>query len=108
MGTRSSLRSAGFSLSLGFVLASQWAVQGFAAVSPKYFRLREFGVVLDERSIPDKVGGLIARIERVGDGRYRVHGGRCHVDVLLHYQPPPRGVLGSSRISIARVGKPRC
>jgi hypothetical protein len=96
------------------LVAAIWAAQGFAALPPQYDRWNEFAAIANDGSIPRKLGlhSLAERIERVGDGRYRVHGGKCYVAVALARRMPtgPKGepVIGSAVISVAEVTEPRC
>jgi hypothetical protein len=88
--------------------------QSLAALPPHYSRWHEFGAIVEERTIPSKLGPTNAaeRIERVGHGRYRVHGGGCYVEVSLDYHAPPtrdgHRVFGSGTVSVAQVSERRC
>jgi len=97
---------------LGLTAAAFWAAQGHAALPPQYGRWHEFAAVLGDSSIPNKLRDLTDRIERVGEGSYRVYGGKCFVPVSLskRAQVGPKGetVIGGSIISVAAVGELRC
>lgn len=108
MSTKASLALA----ALCAVAAVVWTVQSHAALPPQYDRWHEFAAVLGDSSIPNKLRDLTDRIERVGEGSYRVYGGKCFVPVSLSKRAPtgPKGErrLGGSIISIAEVGELRC
>lgn len=98
---------------LGLAAAAIWAAQTHAALLPQYDRWNEFGAILGDSSIPHKLGmNLVERIERVGPGRYRVSGGKCHVPVTLRRDSPtsPQGLpmVGGSTVSISEVGNVQC
>jgi hypothetical protein len=99
---------------LGLAAVAFFAVSVNAALPPQYDRWNEFAAIAADSSIPQKLGvrDLVERIERVGDGRYRVHATTCHVEVRLarKARTGPKGepILGSAIISIAEVSAPRC
>ena len=94
--------------------ALTWSVHSHAALPPQYDRWNEFAAVAGDSAIPRKLGvdNLAERIERIGDGSYRVHGGKCHVAVTLARTAPrgPQGqpILGSATVGIADISEPRC
>jgi hypothetical protein len=89
-------------------------VQGHAALPPQYDRWNEFAAVVGDNAIPRKlgIGNPADRIERIGDGSYRVHGGKCFVAVTLSRRAPvgPQGqvMVGGSVVGVAEVSEPRC
>src|SRR4029450_8760855 len=60
-----------------------------AALPPPFEIWRQFGIVISEPAIPRVLAdhGLVDRIERI-DGAYRVHAGKCFVEVKLVAEPP--------------------
>ena len=109
MSTKASLALA----ALCAVAAVVWTVQSHAALPPQYDRWHEFAAVLGDSSIPNKLRDLTDRIERVGEGSYRVYGGqvlRACLAVEARSRPARRAsrVVGGSIISIAEVGELRC
>jgi hypothetical protein len=91
-----------------------WSVHSYAALPPQYDRWNEFAAVVGDSAIPRQLGvhNLAERIERMGDGSYRVHGGKCYVAVRLARTAPrgPQGqpILGSATVSIAGISAPYC
>ena len=109
-----SFRLPAIAAALAVVGALGWSVHGYAALPPQHDRWNEFVAVVADRAIPNRLGiaNLAEHIERMGDGSYRVHGGRCHVAVTSARTAPtgPQGqpVLGSTRVGIAVISEPRC
>ncbi len=101
----------GFCLLAGVLV---WSVRSDAALPPQYDRWNEFAAVVGDSAIPRKLGvyNLAERIERMGDGSYRVHGGKCYVAVTLARTAPrgPQGqpIPGSATMGIAGIGAPHC
>lgn len=108
MSTKASLAL----VALCALAAVVWTVQSRAALPPQYDRWHEFAAVLSDSSIPNKLRDLTDRIERVGEGSYRVYGGKCFVPVSLSRRmatgPQGQPIIGPSIVSVAAVGALRC
>jgi len=99
---------------LGPIAVAAMTMKGYAALPPQYDRWNEFAAVVGDSAIPRKlgIGNPADRIERIGDGSYRVHGGKCFVAVMLSRRTPtgPQGqvMVGGTVVSVAEVSEPRC
>jgi hypothetical protein len=78
-------------------------------MAPNYERLRELGAILGSDDVMQKLNHeVVAGIEAVGSGGYRVWTARCSVIVNLVGTPdaaPP--IPGSWQFTI-QVGEPQC
>lgn len=94
------------------IAAAVWAAHSDAALAPQFNRWNEFAAVVNEGRIPSKLQSLVERIERVGEGAYRVHSDKCYVAVTLasRQRTGPKGesVFGAPIIEVAQVSEPRC
>ena len=101
IGPRATLLVALVMVSLGV-----WSISGNAALPPQYDRWNEFAAIIGDTSIPGKLGiqNLVDRIERTGEGRYRVHSGKCFVPITVSSRAPtgPQGqpIVGGSVKSV--------
>src|SRR5690349_3580392 len=85
------------------------ATPAAAELPPKYQRIAEIRAVLDHPGVGGAldVSQMIDRIEYVRTDLYRVHAGRCHIDVAIVGLPMPSGMVGARRFE-ARPGRRIC
>ena len=85
------------------------AIPASAALPPNYQRVAELKAVLADPKVGSAfpMDAPIERVEYVRPDRYRVSGGRCHLDVAIFDLPTPPGVVGGRRFGV-RPGRMVC